>query len=161
MGIFPSCSYPHHGDGDIVYIDPLLAFNIGLHVSGFNYILQERETAMDAFFGSKNEISHRKTKILVELNPLSITPKYASHLRVSFVRIPECGHIESLRQISSIEAEERQRMIDSLLSNHFKEDRFLGKGDVFFVNLNWNCDSEICVACGSKEQQRSMIYFKV
>lgn len=39
---------------------------------------------------------------------MSEAPGYASHLRVSFVKIPECGTILSLRVDSSFEGEERQ-----------------------------------------------------
>ncbi|XP_078433123.1 peroxin 6 [Wolffia australiana] len=171
MGIFPTRFYSKepsdnvlHDDGNIAFIDPLLAFNIGLHISGFNLVLQGKGSGMESLFNSKDGNSDWKTEVLVEFSPLSHVPKYASHVRVSFVKTPECSQIDSLRPVSPTEVEDRQKLIDTFLSDYFKVDRFLARGDVFGVNLDWNCLSELCVSCGSKDQQRSSantIFFKV
>ena len=90
-------------------------------------------------------------------------PRYASHLRVSFVKIPECGSIESLKGASIVEAEDRQEMIDSALQNYFEVDRYLVKGDIFSIRIDWSCKSLICISCSrsSRSKTGGNIYFRV
>lgn len=164
MGIFPLQQHPH-GDGDVAYVSPLLAFNIGLHGSAFDVLLQGGKDGLEPLFSPEGGASDRRAAVFVELSPLSQVPSYASHLRISFVRVPECSLLEPLRGSSPTEAEDRQKLIDSSLSDYFRADRFLARGDVFGVHLNWSCRSELCVACRRRRRRRpaaaDLIYFKV
>ncbi|TYI68426.1 hypothetical protein E1A91_D08G088300v1 [Gossypium mustelinum] len=169
MLVFPSYSYPCTGsvslDCDVAYVSPLLAFNLNLHISCLRSLVYKgTETLAYLFEANVDDKACRgDTDISLWLEPLGGPPKYASHLRVSFVKIPECSSLESLRGISSIEADDRQEMIDSALHKYFEVDRYLTRGDVFSVFLNWNCNSAICIPCCSRLQNQSddIIYFKV
>ncbi|PPD95511.1 hypothetical protein GOBAR_DD07447 [Gossypium barbadense] len=169
MLVFPSYSYPSTGsvslDSDVAYVSPLLAFNLNLHISCLRSLVYKgTETLASLFEANVDDKACRgDTDISLWLEPLGGPPKYASHLRVSFVKIPECSSLESLRGISSIEADDRQEMIDSALHKYFEVDRYLTRGDVFSVFLNWNCNSAICIPCCSRLQNQSddIIYFKV
>jgi peroxin-6 len=91
-------------------------------------------------------------------------PRYASHLRVSVVRIPECGVLASLKINSLLGGSDYQDMIDQALNEYFKSDRFLARGYVFSIRNNWNCGMSSCMACnkqGDKLHHCNMIYFKV
>lgn len=172
MLVFPSYSFPPNGsqllDSDVAYVSPLLAFNLNLHISCLRSMAHEgKETLASLFEGNVDDKAYRggtdASVISLWVEPLSRMPKYASHLRVSFVKIPECSSLESLRGTSSIEAEDRQEMIDSALHKYFEVDRYLARGDVFCIFLNWDCSSAICIPCSSRLQNRSdnIIYFKV
>lgn len=169
MLVFPSYSYPCTGsvslDCDVAYVSPLLAFNLNLHISCLRSLVYKgTETLAYLFEANVDDKACRgDTDISLWLEPLGGPPKYASHLRVSFVKMPECSSLESLRGISSIEADDRQEMIDSALHKYFEVDRYLTRGDVFSVFLNWNCNSAICIPCCSRLQNQSddIIYFKV
>ncbi|MBA0753653.1 hypothetical protein Gogos_021146, partial [Gossypium gossypioides] len=169
MLVFPSYSYPSTGsvslDCDVAYVSPLLAFNLNLHISCLRSLVYKgTETLAYLFEANVDDKACRgDTDISLWLEPLGGRPKYASHLRISFVKIPECSSLESLRGISSIEADDRQEMIDSALHKYFEVDRYLTRGDVFSVFLNWNCNSAICIPCCSRLQNQSddIIYFKV
>jgi len=63
--------------------------------------------------------------INIELKPLAQPPKFASLLRVAFVKIPECGILNSIKPISEVEYKERQDMIDLALQKYFEVDRYL------------------------------------
>ncbi|XP_022876583.1 peroxisome biogenesis protein 6 isoform X2 [Olea europaea var. sylvestris] len=93
----------------------------------------------------------------------SLLPKHASHLRVSFVKIPQCGTLETLKSSSSIEVKDRQDLIDLALNNYFAIDRYLARGDLFNVCIKWNCNSELCIPCSQNMQNggNDIIYFKV
>ncbi|TYH57453.1 hypothetical protein ES332_D08G090000v1 [Gossypium tomentosum] len=168
MLVFPSYSYPCTGsvslDCDVAYVSPLLAFNLNLHISCLRSLVYKgTETLAYLFEANVDDKACRgDTDISLWLEPLGGPPKYASHLRVSFVKMPECSSLESLRGISSIEADDRQEMIDSALHKYFEVDRYLTRGDVFSVFLNWNCNSAICIPCCSRLQNQSddIIYFK-
>ncbi|GMI73773.1 peroxin 6 [Hibiscus trionum] len=172
MLVFPSYSYPPSDsvllDRDVAYVSPLLAFNINLHISCLRYLVSKgKETLASLFEGNVDDKACGgdidASVISLWLEPLVPLPKYASHLRVSFVKIPECSSLESLRGISSIEAKYRQEMIDSALHKYFEVDRYLASGDVFSIFLNWNCNSAICIPCCSRLQNQNdnIIYFKV
>ncbi|KAK8614573.1 hypothetical protein V6N13_068373 [Hibiscus sabdariffa] len=96
------------------------------------------------------------------LRTFGSTAKYASHFKVSVVKILECNSLESLRGISFVEAKDRQDMIDSALHKYFEVDRYLTSGDVFNIFLNWNCNSAICIPCCARllNQNDNTIYFK-
>ncbi|KAK8499516.1 hypothetical protein V6N12_011601 [Hibiscus sabdariffa] len=172
MLVFPSYSYPPSDsvllDLDVAYVSPLLAFNLNLHISCLRSLVYKgKETLASLFEGNVDDKTCRgdtdASVISLWLEPLGRLPKYASHLRVSFVKIPECSSLESLRGISSIEAKYRQEMIDSALHKYFEADRYLTRGDVFSIFLNWNCNSAICISCCSRLQNQNdnIIYFKV
>ncbi|KAL2338600.1 hypothetical protein Fmac_013046 [Flemingia macrophylla] len=101
--------------------------------------------------------------INVELEPLARPPWFAYLLRVSFVKIPKCGILKSIRATSSVESQERQDMIDLALQKYFEVDRHLSKGDVFGITISWNCNSPICVPYnqGSLNKNDNLICFKV
>ncbi|KAL2540526.1 Peroxisome biogenesis protein 6 [Abeliophyllum distichum] len=97
------------------------------------------------------------------MNTALTLPKYASHLRVSFVKIPQYGTLETLKSSSSIESKDRQDLIDLALKNYFAIDRYLARGDLFNICIKWNCNSELCNPCTQNMQNGGddIIYFKV
>ncbi|OAY49564.1 peroxisome biogenesis protein 6 isoform X1 [Manihot esculenta] len=172
MIVFPSFRLPSDDipllDQDIAYLSPLLAFNLDLHVSCLKSLVHQGNETLASLFYAKmdNETTTEVgdgSLITLGLEPLAQLPRYASHLRVSFIKIPECGTLESLKGSSSVEAEERQELIDLALHNYFKADRYLARGDIFNICINWNCNSVICIPCSQRSQNRSdnVIYFKV
>ncbi|BAT86338.1 Peroxisome biogenesis protein [Vigna angularis] len=173
MLLFPSCHFPFNGsvlDDQIAYVSPLLAFNLNLHVACLKSILHHGQEALASYFGPRDKRGDEDAAkitvdsvIDVELEPLALPPKFASLLRVSFVKIPECGILESIRSSSPFESEERQDMIDLSLQKYFEVDRYLSKGDVFGINISWNCNSPICVPCNQRSlnQNDNLICFKV
>ncbi|CAN1354385.1 Peroxisome biogenesis protein 6 [Linum perenne] len=172
MVLFPSSMYPSDDivlkEQEIAYISPLLAFNLDLHVSCFKSLVHLGDEALMSLFKSKADDESPgeasvDSSVKVGLHPIAQLPRYASHLRVSFVKIPECGILESLKGSSSIEAEERQAMIDSALHVYFEVDRHLAVGDVFSIQINWDCHSTFCVPCSQRLRNGNdnTIYFKV
>ncbi|RID40084.1 hypothetical protein BRARA_J00151 [Brassica rapa] len=149
---------------EVAYFSPMLAFNLGLHVSCLKSLVHRGNEVLEKYFVAKfdeeRESAVGGSKIGLELEPVSEAPGYASHLRVSFVKIPECGTIQSLRVDSSFEGEERQGLIDSALHKYFGTDRLMSRGDVFRVYIDWNCGSSICIQC-SQRLSEDLIYFKV
>ncbi|KAL0800659.1 hypothetical protein Bca101_055834 [Brassica carinata] len=151
---------------EVAYLSPMLAFNLGLHVSCLKSLVHRGNQVLEKYFVANLDGDSAvvgDSKIGLGLEPVSQVPGYASHLRVSFVKIPECGTIHSLKVNSSSEAEERQGLIDSALHKYFGTDRQLSRGDVFRVYIDWNCGSSICVPCSQRLCFRSedVIYFKV
>ncbi|XP_023747852.1 peroxisome biogenesis protein 6 [Lactuca sativa] len=166
MLAFPSCSFPtiNHVPlaTEVAYVSPLLAFNLGLHTSCLRLLLHHGETKLASLFETKQENEPNEDfSINLDIEPLTKSPRYASHLRVSFVKIPECGTIGSLVGTSSIETENRQEKIDLALNEYFSIDRCLARGDVFSICINWNCKSAICIPCSQKKQNDTNLYFKV
>ncbi|KAK3143703.1 hypothetical protein QOZ80_4AG0303840 [Eleusine coracana subsp. coracana] len=172
MGTLPCRSFPVTGsassDENVAYLSPLLAFNLGLHVSCLKLLIQKegecfkfcsRVEQHDATARGGSEFS-----IQLELLPCPQVPRYALHLRVSVVRIPECGVLASLKTNTSFGGSDYQDMIDQALNEYFKFDRFLARGDVFGIRNNWNCGMTSCLACNKQDDKihhRNMIYFKV
>ncbi|KAL4572100.1 hypothetical protein LXL04_018869 [Taraxacum kok-saghyz] len=166
MLIFPSYTFPtnHHIPlaTESAYVSPLLAFNLGLHTSCLRLLLHHGETKLASLFDTKQETEvNNDFSVNLDIKPLTKSPRYASHLRASFVKIPECGTIGGLLGTSSIEAENRQEKIDQALNDYFSIDRYLARGDVFNININWNCKSAICIPCNQKKQKDTNLYFKV
>lgn len=172
MLVFPSYSYPqiHHAplDQEVAYVSPLLAFNLSLHVSCFKSLVHQGKETLASLFEVKmdddtNGKGSETSIISLTLQPCAELPSYASHLRISFVKIPECGILESLKGSSSVEAKDRQEMIDLALHKYFEKDRYLARGDLFCIYINWNCKSAMCIPCSLKKQNASdeRIYFKV
>ncbi|OWM78020.1 hypothetical protein CDL15_Pgr018589 [Punica granatum] len=153
-------------DHEVAYLSPPLAFNLGLHLSCFKTLLRHGEDTLASFFKAEidDSIWEKISEIPgidVELRPFLQTPRYASHLRASFVKIPECGTLESLRGKSTVEAEERQEIIDLALQHYFELDRYMARGDVFSVHIKWSCSSPVCIPCNRKSLIGDTIYFKV
>ncbi|KFK42660.1 hypothetical protein AALP_AA1G023300 [Arabis alpina] len=153
-------------DQEVAYLSPMLAFNLGLHISCLKSLVHRGNEVLEKYFEAKfdEELNGESvSKIGLDLEPVSEVPGYASHLRVSFVKIPECGAIQSLIVNSSIEAEERQGLIDSALHKYFGIDRQLSRGDVFRIYVDWNCGSSICIPCSQRLCSKSddFIHFKV
>lgn len=172
MLVFPSYSYPQVHlaplDQEVAYISPLLAFNLCLHVSCFKSLVQRGQATLASFFEVKadsetNGNGSETSVISLKLEAFSESPRYASHLRISFVKIPECGTLDSLKRSSSVEAEKRQQIVDLALHNYFEKDRYVVVGDLFCVYINWNCNSAMCIPCSQKVQNANndIIYFKV
>lgn len=171
MLVFPSYSFPQNGvivsDREVAFLSPLLAFNLNLHVSCLKSLVHQGKDALESFFeGQLDDKTHGSSDssvISLVLEPFPQMPKFASHLRASFVKIPDCGTLESLRGSSPIEAEDRQEMIDLALHNYFQVDRYLARGDVFSIAINWNCNSVLCIPCNCRSQIKcdQTIYFKV
>lgn len=172
MLTFPLFSLPRNYDlvlnPEVTYLSPMLAFNLNLHLSCLKSLVHQGKETLASFFESEvdnatSEIEDRNLNISLELKSWSRLPGYASHLRASFVKRPECGTLESLRGRSSAEAEGRQEMIDLALHKYFEVDRYLTRGDLFSVHINWNCNSVMCIPCSQKTQDASgnVIYFKV
>ncbi|XP_015692281.2 peroxisome biogenesis protein 6 [Oryza brachyantha] len=172
MGILPCHSFPTNGfqhlDEEVAYVSPLLAFNLGVHITCLKLLVQNRDKPFK--FCSKVEESDlvasggSNLTFPLEILPCPQMPKYALHLRVSVVKIPECGVLASLKTNSSIGGNDYQDMIDQALNEHFKFDRLLARGDVFCIRNNWNCSATSCLACNREDNRlhpRDLIYFKV
>nr|XP_043622700.1 peroxisome biogenesis protein 6 isoform X2 [Erigeron canadensis] len=166
MVVFPSYTYPlvHHVPlaTQVAYVSPLLAFNLGLHTSCLRLLLPHGEEKLASLFEANGDASEGLS-VNLDIEPLTKLPRYASHLRVSYVKIPECGTIGSLTGSSSIEAEDRQTKVDLALNEYFSIDRYLARGDLFSICINWNCKSAMCIACNQKKKNSSYtnLYFKV
>lgn len=172
MLTFPSIHLPQDNmellDRQVAYLSPLLAFNLDLHISSLKFLVHQGKEVLESLFIAKVDDGTsgqdgKASLIKLGLQSVGQLPKYASHLRVSFVKIPECGTLESLKGSSAIEAEDRQEKIDLALHNYFEVDRYLARGDVFSVCINWNCSSMTCIPCRQRLHSRSdnIIYFKV
>lgn len=169
---FSSFTYPSHDyitlDEEVAYVTPLLAFNLGLHVSFLEVLLQGGQESLKSLFeidgNEKSDEGKKISDVHVKLTQWTDLPRYASHLRISFVKIPECGMLGSIKGSSTTEEDDRQLMIDSALNDYFKVDRFLARGDVFSIHINWNCRSEMCASCSQEAHKifsNNAIYFKV
>ena len=172
MGFLPCRTFPATGfasmDEDVAYVSPLLAFNLGLHVSCLKLLIQRggqpfkfcsQAEEIDATASAGSDLS-----LHLDLLPCPQVPKYALHLRVSVVRIPDCGVLASLKINSSFGGSDYQDMVDQALNEYFKFDRFLARGDVFCIQNSWNCGASCCLACNKQDNKlhpRNMIYFKV
>ncbi|KAJ3704524.1 hypothetical protein LUZ61_008229 [Rhynchospora tenuis] len=175
MGVFPSLTYPiiptssSINHNHVAFLTPLLAFNLRLHTSCLKLLLPKQGYLSKYFHTNQHDIPQDNTSpqnlsLKLDITPLPILPKYASHLRVSFVKIPECGTLASLKGNSLIQASDYQHMLDSALNDFFKVDRLFMKGDVFCVRKVWNCRSQICLVCTDSTAGRrlnDLIYFKV
>ncbi|KAL4038798.1 hypothetical protein IC575_002427 [Cucumis melo] len=172
MLVFPSFSFPQKDqrpvDSGTAYLSPLLAFNLDFHLSCLGSLVNKGQETLASYFQARGDdlTSGEGTVpsvIKVGLEPLAKLPLYASHLRVSFVKVPTCGILESLNGKSSIEAENSQEVIDSALQKYFEVERYLARGDIFSVQINRNCKSPFCIRCNKSTRERSddIIYFKV
>ncbi|GAB2224808.1 hypothetical protein Drorol1_Dr00005585 [Drosera rotundifolia] len=169
---FPSYCFPikcHVSVGQtLAYLSPLLAFNIGMHISCLTSLLGHGMETLASLFeiqeGKDTSICENKdSDVCIRLETWPHFPRYASHLRVSFVKMPQCGTIESLKGKSSIETKYRQEMIDAALQEYFRVNRYLTEGDVFSITISWNCNSSLCINCAQKQHKNGgdVIYFKV
>ncbi|WVZ87148.1 hypothetical protein U9M48_033835 [Paspalum notatum var. saurae] len=171
MGFLPCRLFPATGlasiNEDVAFVSPLLAFNLGLHVSCLKLLIQRgepfkfcsRAEEPDAATSAGSDLS-----LHLDLLPCPQVPKYSLHLRVSVVKIPDCGVLASLNINSSFGGSDYQDMVDQALNEHFTFDRFLARGDVFCIRNSWNCGVSSCLACNKKDNKlhpTNMIYFKV
>ncbi|BBH10385.1 peroxin 6 [Prunus dulcis] len=171
MLILPSYTFPVNDrmslNREVAYISPLLAFNLDLHTLCLKSLVHRGEETLASYLGVRvdDEMSGKGIEASVVgllLEPQPQLPRYASHLRASFVKIPECGTLDSLKGNSSVDYEDRQEMIDLALQNYFGVDRYLARGDIFSICINWNCKSMMCIPCNQRSQDGSdNIYFKV
>ncbi|KAK1385186.1 Peroxisome biogenesis protein 6 [Heracleum sosnowskyi] len=172
MLVFPSYHFPQRRsvplEAEVSYLSSLLAFNLNLHLSCLNSLVQQgKEHLASLFENNANDETNGKggmeSTIKLSVESWSGSPKFASHLRVSFVKLPESGSLKSLKSSSSVEAEDRQRMIDLALNEYFSVDRYLARGDLFSICINWNCNSTMCIPCDQRIQSATdnVIYFKV
>ncbi|KAF9587597.1 hypothetical protein IFM89_004429 [Coptis chinensis] len=146
MIVFPSHTFPsvHHLPFDeAAFLSPILAFNLDLHTSCLKSLVHEGQETLMSLFGIKTDTDDKGTKapiVELELKPWA-------YLRGSLV-----------------EAEDRQALIDLALNNYFKVDRYLARGDIFYIHINWNCSSQLCISCSqtkSDDNVGSVVYFKV
>ncbi|KAL9168465.1 hypothetical protein ABFS82_04G017200 [Erythranthe guttata] len=172
MLVFPSCTYPQNQsstlDPQVAYLSPILAFNLNLHLSCLKSVVQKGKDTLSSLLkvkanGETNGKDNDPSTLSIGLQPWAELPKYASHLRASFVKIPECGTLERLKTSSSDEAKDRQELIDFALNDYFSVDRYLTRGDLFSICINWNCKSDLCIPCNQKmlDGGNNTIYFKV
>ncbi|XP_004309704.1 PREDICTED: peroxisome biogenesis protein 6 [Fragaria vesca subsp. vesca] len=170
MLVLPCCTLPGNGhmllDQEVAYMSPMLAFNIDLHTLCLKSLVHRGEAALASYFGDGVDDEASGKGIggsVIGIQPHLELPRYASHLRASFVKVPECGSLDSLRGNSAVEHEDRQEMIDSALHSYFEVDRYLARGDVFSVCIKWNCKSMVCVPCDQSLENGvdNTIYFKV
>ncbi|KAK6937427.1 ATPase, AAA-type, core [Dillenia turbinata] len=171
MITFPTFNFPESEnvllEREVAYICPLLAFNLDLHISCFKVLVHRgKESLASLFEDEKDEMCGKKVEASImnlRIEPWTQKLQYASHLRASFVKIPECGTLESLKGSSPIEAEDRQEMIDLALKKYFEVDRLLARGDLFNICINWSCNSVMCIPCSHRKRTSSceVIYFKV
>ncbi|XP_051118596.1 peroxisome biogenesis protein 6 [Andrographis paniculata] len=172
MLVFPSYTYSKSQstalDHQVAYLSPILMFNLSLHTSCLKSIVQQGKDTLSSLFGVQengktNGEENELSSVTISLQPWAGIPVYASHLRASFVKIPECGTLGRLKTRSFEEAQDRQDLIDLALNDYFSVDRFLSRGDLFSVRINWNCKSELCIPCNQKMQNGgdNTIYFKV
>ncbi|KAI3449524.1 hypothetical protein Pfo_006189 [Paulownia fortunei] len=172
MLVFPSYPYPQNPsatlDPQVAYLSPILAFNLNLHLSCLKSIVQQGKETLSSLFevkanGELNGKENEPSSVGIGLQPWAELPKYASHLRASFVKMPECGTLERLKTSSSDEAKDRQELIDLALNDYFSVDRYLARGDLFSICINWNCKSELCIPCNQMMLNggEDTIYFKV
>jgi peroxin-6 len=110
-----------------------LALKHFIQREGHPFKFCSRAEEIDATARSGSDLS-----LHLDLLPCPQEPKYALHLRVSVVRIPDCLN-------SSFGGSEYQDMVDQALNEYFKFDRFLAR-DVFgtktcclFVDILINC----------------------
>ncbi|EPS73106.1 hypothetical protein M569_01642, partial [Genlisea aurea] len=167
-GLFPSHVYGRNRpflDSEVAYLSPILGFNLNLHLSCFKSVFQQGKEELLSLLDLKADsgMNLKGFSIGVSLIPHVDLPEYASHLRASFVKLPECGHLRRLRTSSLVEAEERQDLIDLALNEYFSVDRYLSVGDLFSICINWNCHSDLCISCNQKKMNGGddAIYFKV
>ncbi|KAL8167782.1 hypothetical protein V2J09_009281 [Rumex salicifolius] len=171
MRAFPSFTLTQNSeaalDKGVAYLSPILAFNIGLHTSCFARLLGHgKDTLASLFEDNMEDISDEETHdpiVNIMLEPWLHLPRFASHLRISFVNIPECGIIQSLKEKSDVEDKIRQGSIDRALHDYFSIDRYLSKDDVFSIKIKSHCNSVICRRCkqGPKENTGEIVHFKV
>lgn len=172
MLVFPSYNFSQSRcvpfAPEVSYLSSLLAFNLNLHVSCLKSLVHQGKENLASLFEAKvddetNENGSKDSIINLGVESWSQSPRFASHLRASFVKIPECGTLESLKGSSSIEAEDRQEMIDLALNDYFSVDRYLVRGDLFSICINWNCKSAMCIPCSQRIHNTgdTIIYFKV
>ncbi|XP_064969294.1 peroxisomal ATPase PEX6-like isoform X1 [Musa acuminata AAA Group] len=171
MKLLPSFTYPSEAycpsDQEVAYVTPLLAFNLGLHISCLKVLVRSGQESLTSLFEVEEHREEKETNyhpLFIDLIAWPDLPKYATHLRISFVKIPECGLLGSLRGKSATEEGDRQDMIDLALNEYFKVDKFLARGDVFYIRVDWNCSSEMCVFCNQKSPKglsSNIVYFKV
>ncbi|KAL7151206.1 hypothetical protein ABFS83_04G016200 [Erythranthe nasuta] len=172
MLVFPSRTYPQNQsstlDPQVAYLSPILAFNLNLHLSCLKSVVQQGKETLSSLLkvkadGETNGKDNDPSTLSIGLQPWAELPKYASHLRASFVKIPECGTLERLKTSSSDEAKDRQELIDFALNDYFSVDRYLTRGDIFSICINWDCKSDLCIPCNRKmlDGGNNTIYFKV
>lgn len=172
MLVFPSYDFPPSGcarfDCQVSYLSSILAFNLNLHVSCLKSLVHQGKENLSLLFDAKvgdkiNENGRKDLAINLGVEAWSQSLKYASHLRASFVKIPDGGTLESLRGTSCIETDDRQELIDLALNDYFSVDRYLARGDIFSICIKWNCKSPMCIPCSQNMHDISdaVIYFKV
>ncbi|KAL5731438.1 peroxisomal assembly protein [Ranunculus cassubicifolius] len=171
MVSFPSYRFQSNHDlpsDDVAFLSPLLAFNLELHISCLKSLVHDGQESLMSLFEERKSMEDDKENkasfVEIELKPWTSLPSYASHLRVSFVKIPECGTFESLRGRSSVETEDRQGLVDLALHDYFEVDRYLARGDIFCIHISWNCSSQMCIPCSQTTKENDMsstVYFKV
>ncbi|KAJ4749247.1 hypothetical protein LUZ62_083652 [Rhynchospora pubera] len=177
MGVFPSQIYPikpncaSSNAEEIVFVSPLLAFNLGLHTSCLRFLLCNEGNIFKYFGRDEDQIvgqntSEENLSLKVEVTALpTVVPKYASRLRICLVNIPKCctpASLKGLRNSPFDICDHQKNMIKSSIHEFFKVDRFLMEGDIFCLHKVSNCTSELCFVCSDNSAKKNdLLYFKV
>lgn len=170
--------------GDVAYMSPMLAFNLGLHITWIqlwlschcNKNLCSNGVKKSCLGPSYLELSKvdvcslwqslpppsdcspehmSEGKENIEQSPL----KFAFHVRIGHVKVPVSGisqfAIEDMQYLS----EERQEDVDTALQDYFKCSRVLARGDLFAVRVPFDAKKHCKVISSMGEDH--IIFFKV
>ncbi|XP_024540800.1 peroxisome biogenesis protein 6 [Selaginella moellendorffii] len=125
---FPSCRVsppsPCVFDSLVGYVSPLLAFNLGIHLAWLETIVTARNSESSPYAFDKT------ASVLLRVEALDDTQiKVASHMRVSYVKIPVLS--------SSLDntPRNRQEEVDAALKLYFSGGKCMATGDLFSVKL--------------------------
>ncbi|KAB2616220.1 peroxisome biogenesis protein 6 [Pyrus ussuriensis x Pyrus communis] len=109
MLVLPCCAFPENDrmslKREVAYISPLLAFNLDLH------------TLVD------DEVSGKDVEASVvglQLEPQAQLPRYTSHLRAAFVKIPEFTNLTRTTQIPNLIQEQYLRSFLTAFSEYLR-----------------------------------------
>ncbi|KAM7255147.1 hypothetical protein ACFE04_020388 [Oxalis oulophora] len=167
MLMFPTYSFNdnHSLNCEVAYLSPTLAFNLDLHTLCLQLLVKKENNAVASLFDDYDDHDDIEgSAICLRLEPFTQPKKYAAHLTVSTVKIPQCGTLEFLIGKSSCKSKEREEFVDKAIYSYFEVDRFMSRGDVFTISLDWSCNSYTCVSCSQRSEIKgdsNIIYFKV
>lgn len=162
-GVLPSCVYMSNDivlSEDTVYLTPLFAFNLGLHLSWLGVFSEKGADAVKSLFENNKDLEKEKaimeaaSLVHVDILPWLKLPMYATHVEISSVKIPET-YLQFFNGMFQNEKDERQNIVDLAIKDYFRVDRFCARGDIFCIHIKWRCNSEMCVACSLNSSDTS------
>lgn len=169
---------------EVAYISPLLAFNLGLHVTWLEHWrscrcnLGSQELRKPCLKPSNLEFAKVELCSLHQVLQLpqnhvfaecsadtkhndEVPLKYAFHVRIGHVKVPTSGLSQFGIDDGNFSSEERQIEVDNALQRYFKANRVLARGDVFAVQLHADAKKGSCQGRFSEDWEDSIMYFKV